>query len=140
MSSDRHKNYDHRPVKQHRGDAVWLYSPKRKKGVCSKLMRHFDGPFLVITMLSDILYRIQKGPKSKPKVVHHDHLKAYRNPNAPDWLTASTLSNQTCTPLGSDAVKSTSDLLGVEQDPIFAKRHLRRAPRPPVRMGDYKLY
>ena len=65
MSSDRQKkNYDHRPVNQHRynrGDPVWLYSPKKKKGVYSKLMCHFDGPFLVITRLSDDLYRIQKG-------------------------------------------------------------------------------
>ena len=47
MSSDRQtKNYDHRPVNQHRynrGDAVWLYSPMRKKGICPKLMRHFHG-------------------------------------------------------------------------------------------------
>ena len=139
MSRERQKkNYDHRPVNQHRynrGDAVWLYSPKRKKGVCPKLMRHFDGPFLVITRLSDILYRIQKGPKSKPKVVHHDRLKAYRGPNAPDWLTATTLSAQTSTPPGSDAVKSTSDLPDVEKDPISAKRRPRRAARPPVQMG-----
>ena len=144
MSNDsQKKNYDHRPVNQHRynrGDAVWLYSPKRKKGVCPKLMRHFDGSFLVITRLSDILYCIQKGPKSKPKVVHHDRLKAYHGPNAPDWLTASTLFDQTSTPPGSDAVKSTSDLPGVEQDPISTKRCPRRAARPPVRMGDYKLY
>ena len=100
ISSDRQKrNYDHRLVNQrryNRGDAVWLYSPE-KKGVCPKLMHHFDGPFLVITRLSDVLYRIQKGPKSKPKVVHHDRLKVYPS-----------------TPLASDAVKSTNDLPGVE--------------------------
>ena len=87
MSSDRQKkNYDHCQVNQHRcnrGDAVWLYSPRKKKGVCPKLMRHFDGPFLVITRLSDVLYCIQKGPKSKPKVVHHDHLKVYHSPKRP---------------------------------------------------------
>ena len=90
LSSDRQKrNYDHRPVNQHRynrGDAVWLYSPQKKKGICPKLMRYFDGPYLVIKRMSDVLYRVQKGPKSKPRVVHHDRLKAYHGPNVPDWM------------------------------------------------------
>ena len=88
--SDRQKkNYDHRPVCQYqykRGDAVWLYSPHRKKGICPKLMRSFDGPYLVVKSISDVVYRIQKGPKSKPRVEHHDRLKAYNGPNVPDWL------------------------------------------------------
>ena len=69
------RNYDHRPVNQHqyrRGDTVWLYSPQKKKGICPKLMRQFDGPFVVVKRMSDILYHIQKGSKSKPKVVHHE--------------------------------------------------------------------
>ena len=144
MSSDcQRKNYDHCLVNQHRynrGDAVWLCSPKKKKGVCPKLMRHFDGPFLVITRPSDVLYCIQKGPKSEPKVVHCDRLKVCHGPNAPDWPTTSTLSDQTLTLPESDTVKSTSDPLGVEQDPILAEGGPRRAVRPPIQMGDYKLY
>ena len=89
LSSDCQKrNYDHRPVNHHRydkGNVVWLYSPWKKKGICPKLIRQFDGPYLVMKRRSDILVlsRIQKGAKSKPKVLHHDHLKPYRGPNAP---------------------------------------------------------
>ena len=50
-------------------------------------MRQFDGPFLVMKRLSDVIYRIQKGPKLKPNVVHHDRLRPYHGPNVPDWLT-----------------------------------------------------
>ena len=42
LSSDHQKrNYDHHPVNQHqydRGNAVWLQSPQKKKGICPKLM------------------------------------------------------------------------------------------------------
>ena len=96
LSSDRQKrNYDHRPINQHqyhRGDVVWLYSSQKKKGICSKLMRHFDGPYLVMKRMSDIPYRIQKVSKSKPKVVHHDRLMAYRGPNVPHWLSKGSAS------------------------------------------------
>ena len=72
LSSDCQKrNYDHRPVNQHQyhqGDAVWLYSPQKKKGICPKLMRNFDGPYLVVKRMSDVLYRIQKGPRQSPKL------------------------------------------------------------------------
>lgn len=91
VSSDwQKKNYDHHSVNQYRhkrGYQVWLYCPQRKKGICLKLMRSFDGPYLVIKRVSDLVYRIQKCPNSKPNVVHHGRLKVYHGPNAPDWLT-----------------------------------------------------
>ena len=96
LSSDcKKRNYDHRPINQHqyhRGDAIWLYSPQKKKGICHKLMPHFDGPYLVVERMSDILYCIQKGSKSKPKVVHHDCLKVYHGPNVPDCLSKGSAS------------------------------------------------
>ena len=59
----------------HVGDIVWLHCPIRKKGRSLKLMRPWRGPYLILTKLSDVTYRIQMSPKSKMQVVHADRLK-----------------------------------------------------------------
>ena len=159
ICSDRQKkNYDHRPVNQfqyQRGDPVWLYSPQRKKGICPKLMRCFDGPYLVIKRISDLVYRIQKGPKSKPKVVHHDRLKAYRGSNPPNWLTENDGSqHQAQTPAAKEQTRVTplipekplpvlensEDLLRRKSDCVPAADHRRprRDVKSPVWMKDYQ--
>ena len=71
------------------GDFVWCYSPAKKKGISSKLQRRWTGPFLIIDVLSDCVYRIQKNPKSKPKVVHRDRLIRYHGRDAHNWLQGS---------------------------------------------------
>ena len=90
--------------------------------------------------MSDVLYRIQKGPKSKPKVVHHDRLKAYRGSNTLDWLTESSVTGQGPPSPQSAGVESTTDPPGVVSNPTKAAGRPRRTVRPPVRMEDYKLY
>ena len=77
-ASDRQKRgYDHRMNKKSYkpGDSVYLYNPCRQKGVSPKLQSFWEGPFLVIETISDLVYKIQKGPKAKIKIVHHDRLK-----------------------------------------------------------------
>ncbi|KAK3712549.1 hypothetical protein QZH41_002384 [Actinostola sp. cb2023] len=91
LETDRQKKYyDHRGVHHNsfnRGDPVWLHNPKRKKGRCPKLQNNvYEGPFLVVGRLDDLTFRIQKGPKTKPKVVHHNRLKKYEGNNAPSWI------------------------------------------------------
>lgn len=44
-----------------------------------KFLPSYEGPFFVLGQLDDLVYRIQKGPKSKMKVVHHDQLKRYHS-------------------------------------------------------------
>ena len=86
-SDQQKKNYDHWPVRHTlymRGDGVWLHNPQRKKGLCPKLQRPFDGPYLVIKQISEVVYRIQEGPRAKPKVVHHDRLEPYQGLELPD--------------------------------------------------------
>ncbi|XP_030845845.1 uncharacterized protein LOC115925941 [Strongylocentrotus purpuratus] len=45
------------------GDWVWLYGIERKRGVCPKLTMKWTGPYLVITKLSDVVYRIQRSER-----------------------------------------------------------------------------
>lgn len=69
-----------------RGDLVWLYNPARHVGKCQKLQNLWHGPYTVTEVLNDVIYRIQETPQSKPKVVHHDHLKPYQGNTAKHWL------------------------------------------------------
>ena len=103
-------------------------------------MRHFDGPLLVIKRMSNVIYRIQKGPKSKPKKIHHDRLKAYRGPNIPDWLTENSVTSQASPSPQSMVVESTTNPPGAVPNPAEVSGRPRRAVRPPVRKEDYKLY
>ena len=92
IASDRQKkDYDHRAQAggYNKGDAVKLHNPKRKKGISPKLPP-WDGPYLVTKRLtcSNVTYRIQKGARSKPRVVHHNRLKPYCGENTPTWLSS----------------------------------------------------
>uniref|UniRef100_A0A8D8T2Y1 Integrase p58-like C-terminal domain-containing protein n=1 Tax=Cacopsylla melanoneura TaxID=428564 RepID=A0A8D8T2Y1_9HEMI len=83
LSSDRMKTrYDSlcNSVGFQVGDQVWLYNPKRRKGRSPKLQQDWEGPYNVITKINDVVYRIQKGPRGKFKVVHLDRLATYLEP------------------------------------------------------------
>ncbi|VDI23711.1 Hypothetical predicted protein [Mytilus galloprovincialis] len=68
LSSDRMKrNYDVGTKMQtfDAGDPVWLHNPRRVKGLCPKLQNNWEGPYIVVNKLNDVIYRIQKGPRDK---------------------------------------------------------------------------
>ena len=80
LSSNTMKRLYDRSTNFHKynpGDAVWLYNPVRSKGLNPKLQRPWQGPFTVVERINDVIYRIKKGPRTKPKIVHHDRLKLY---------------------------------------------------------------
>ncbi|UYV61028.1 hypothetical protein LAZ67_1003178, partial [Cordylochernes scorpioides] len=52
------------------GDLVWLFHPKRKKGLSPELMAVWKGPYKIIKRINDLVYRIQRSSRSKAKVVH----------------------------------------------------------------------
>ena len=68
------------------GDSVWLHNVRRKKGRNAKLDCPWKGPYLVISVLSDVVCRIQKSEKAKPNVVHSDRLKPYLGPPLERWI------------------------------------------------------
>ncbi|CAG2253617.1 unnamed protein product [Mytilus edulis] len=83
------RNYDHNIHLKlfNPGDPVWYYQYQRKVGVNPKFQRPWHGPFVVTHRLNDVLYRIQLGPRMKPKVVHHDKLKPYLGDHGPIWFS-----------------------------------------------------
>jgi hypothetical protein len=59
------------------GDRVWLYRPTRTRGRSPKLQSAWEGPYKVITRIIDVVYRIQRHPRSRMMVVHLDRLVPY---------------------------------------------------------------
>ncbi len=78
-SSQQKKYFDFRAQVQYysEGELVWVRNKARKKGVCFKLQRTYNGPFKVIERLSDVLYQIQPIKGGKTVVVHYNRLKPY---------------------------------------------------------------
>ncbi|GFW61250.1 kinectin [Trichonephila clavipes] len=65
MASEKMKTqYDARATGHdfNEGDQVWLWNPKRRKGLFPKLKTNWEGPYTVL-----VVVRIQKSPHSKPK-------------------------------------------------------------------------
>ena len=77
------------------GDAVWLHSLVRKKGLSTKLMKPWTGPYIIIKKLNDLVYKIQLTQHSKPKIVHRNRLWSYTSKHEPDWIPKETTNKNT---------------------------------------------
>ncbi|GBM69537.1 hypothetical protein AVEN_219175-1 [Araneus ventricosus] len=56
------------------GDQVWMYTPKRRRGLSLKLQQNWEGPYTIVKKLNDVIYRVQKSPNAKPKVIRINRL------------------------------------------------------------------
>jgi hypothetical protein len=63
------------------GDLVWLYNPKRIRGYSPKLQNQWEGPYEVVTRINDVVYRIKKLPRGKPRIVHFNRLAPFHGSN-----------------------------------------------------------
>ena len=105
IASDRMKLYydcGAEDSKFHTGDPVWLYNPQWKKGISPKLMRPWKGPVVVTKCRNDLVYCIQLGPRTKPKVVHRNRLWKYTGEKPPSWMKPSPINNVSTDPETSD--------------------------------------
>ncbi|GBL75347.1 hypothetical protein AVEN_194552-1 [Araneus ventricosus] len=59
-------------------DQVWMYNPKRRKGLSPNLQQNCEGPYSIVKKLNDVVYRIHRTPNDKPKVIHINLLAPYR--------------------------------------------------------------
>ena len=112
-------------------DAVWYWRPVFKKGECPKLLSFWSGPYFVVEVLSDVLYRIQDTHKPKAAlVVHHNHLKPayFREAAKADWLDAAIQRYQNRT-------TSFRDDYGPKETTANTRKGLRER-KPPDRYDD----
>jgi hypothetical protein len=66
------------------GQWVWVFHPAELR---SKFGRAWKGPFLVVKVLNEVNYVIQRTSESKLITVHVDHLKLYTHEDVPPaWV------------------------------------------------------
>ena len=70
------------PVQYDVGSKVWVFTPKKPKGLSKKLSHNFHGPNRIVSKLSPVhfkLHTMENRPVSVP--VHANRLKPYFDPN-----------------------------------------------------------
>ena len=84
---DRRKNYDRRStdVVFQEGQFVWLRKRTKEKGLSPKLQPRWLGPYLIVSRLSDVTFRVQLTPRAHPIIVHADRMKRYEGQARPTW-------------------------------------------------------
>lgn len=143
------------------GDKVWLYNPRRRKGLSPKLQSPWEGPYTVIEKVSEVTFRIRRGQRGKPKIIHADRLWRYHGPGKFTWgqapcdssseeeeaalaIVAEDVTGPDAGLVGSeDGGAGTSGdeeaESGVGDSPPAAARRPPRQRRPPRRLQDYIL-
>jgi len=70
------------------GKAVWLFNPTKQVGKSPKLMIFWEEePYVITERVNDVVMKIQKNKKAKPRVVHVDRLKLVEGPIDTSWFT-----------------------------------------------------
>lgn len=83
----RHYDSNAKARKYKVGQCVWLHDPTRHKGVCSKLVNKWKGPYLITRVLDDLICLVKRSKSMKPKAYHIDRLWPYLGVNIPPWIT-----------------------------------------------------
>ncbi|GBL87495.1 hypothetical protein AVEN_271880-1 [Araneus ventricosus] len=81
LASERMKTrYDSGATGHHfkEGDKVWMYNPKRRRGLSPKLQQNWEGLYTIVKKLNDVIYKVQMSPNTNPKVIHINRLTPYR--------------------------------------------------------------
>ena len=79
------RSADHTGLKV--GDPVWLFNPRVAKGRSPKLGRPWTGPYKVMERLTDVVYRVQLSPRTKPYMVNRYRLWRVSGALPEDWWT-----------------------------------------------------
>ena len=86
-----------------------------RKGCLPSWGRSWEGPYIVVKKINNLVYRIQLGPRSKPKVVHHNRLWVYSGNSKPTWFH-SQLPESTDATSGDSRVSVSEDNTSMEGD------------------------
>jgi hypothetical protein len=83
LAQERQKHYYDQKVSGGEytvGDIVMLYTPAVKKARSRKLYRRWTGPYRIVKVISDVVFRLQKLDGRGRTVVHYNRLKPFTGP------------------------------------------------------------
>ena len=69
------------------GQWVWYLNLRKALGKQQKWTSQYEGPYLILRVLSTHSFEIQKNSRTSPKVVHVDKLKPYEGAPPRDWTS-----------------------------------------------------
>jgi hypothetical protein len=70
------------------GDLVWYATQRSQLHLSPKLRNPFEGPFVVLKRVNDLLYQVQFERHGDKQVVHHNKLKPYLGDKVITWAKA----------------------------------------------------
>ena len=110
-----------------KGDIVYYHYPIKDKKSSKDNYYPWKGPYFIVQVLSDCLYRIQAGPNKPSQVIHHNKLKKGRCRETPDtsWIDNVTFHN-----VPKPQTSETTDVTSNVDRP-------RRFVKSPNRYGDW---
>jgi hypothetical protein len=65
------------------GDMVWLYRPTKTPGCNPKLSRNWEGPYLILDRINELLVRIQHTATGKKRITNGQNVAKYTDPACP---------------------------------------------------------
>ena len=68
------------------GDAVWCLHETRRIGICPKLEKQYEGPYIIKEKWSPINFVLQLNVEGHERVVHHNKLKEFVGKDLPKWI------------------------------------------------------
>ena len=83
-SMRRHYDRNSKAAEFQVGDLVWLYNPRRKKGLSPKLQSPWEGPYTIVERVTEVTFRIRRG-RQRFKIVHADRLWEYQGDPHYTW-------------------------------------------------------
>ena len=145
------------------GQWVWYYYPRRYVKRSPKWSKNYDGPFLIVKVISPCDYVIQKNKRSRAQVVHGDKLKLCYSETPTSWLSTAAVNEETATepedqrtenvgeqrdqrstvpkPIGGQGRYSNADfeLYEYEDEETTKVTRPERRKRLPTRFQDYRM-
>ena len=77
-----------------KGDVIYLFNKKAKKGINSKLLPCFEGPMLITEVKSPYIFKVMI-KNNKEKIVNHDQIKMCKDLDIPKWILKAQLELKT---------------------------------------------
>ncbi len=137
--------YDHRKqgAPYNVGDRVWLHVSVVPRGASRKLHRPWKGPYKVVKIINDVVYRVQKEDTPRKRVVvHFDRLKPFFSKPVVESEIIPLLpvqENDQTTNEQGNAESGSSGMEPASNSPPQLRRSTR-SRNPPERYGDPILY
>jgi hypothetical protein len=69
------------------GEPVWIYQPRLPRGRSPKFRKPWTGPYKVVERLTDVVYRVQLSPRSRPMTVNRYRMWRCTVQLPTDWFS-----------------------------------------------------